>query len=440
MPGSDQLFFAESAQIINGLYSCIRPICTLLTALGTPLFVSETTPLSTRSFDVAILGAGGAGMMCAIYAGRRARSVVLIDHSKKIGGKILISGGGRCNFTNTGAGPANYVSKNEHFCKSALSRYSPDDFIQMVRSHHIAYHEKKLGQLFCDVTAQDIVKMLQTECSRSHAEFELESSIEHIERVPERGFKVTTSKNVIYCKSLVVATGGLSIPKIGATDLGYRIARSFGHKIVETIPALDGFTLKSDETASLKELSGVSVDCVIESGGLSFRENILFTHSGLSGPAALQASLHWKRGEPITINLLPEVDATQWLLQEKRSGSRSLVRNRLSELLPNRLADLLCALYFTNDRPLLQVGDKELEALGARLNSWSIVPSGTVGYSKAEVTRGGVDTDELSSKTMESRKVPGLYFVGEVVDVTGWLGGYNFQWAWASGWAAGTVA
>lgn len=389
-------------------------------------------------FDVIILGAGGAGMMCAIQAGRRGKSVVLLDHSKKLGGKILISGGGRCNFTNMGAGPANYVSKNPHFCKSAMSRYSPDDFIQMVREHGIPFHEKKLGQLFCDHSAQDIVNMLKSECDTVGAQFELECKIEKLSKTAEEGirFRVETSKGVFESESLVVATGGLSIPKIGATGFGYQIAEQFGLKLIERAAALDGFTFADRETQSLTELSGVSIDCVIECNGKSFRENILFTHSGLSGPAALQASLHWNKGDTVTIDLLPGQDVFQWFLRKKKEGSRAIVRNLLSELLPSRFAERICELHFQSELPLPQVSEKALEAFCELLHAWKIVPSGTVGYSKAEVTRGGVDTDELSSKTMEAKKVPGLYFIGEVVDVTGWLGGYNFQWAWASAWAA----
>ncbi len=396
--------------------------------------------------DVVILGAGGAGMMCAIHAGRRGRQVLLLDHAKKLGGKILISGGGRCNFTNLGASPAQYVSRNPHFCKSALSRYPSQSFIEMVQAHGVPYHEKKLGQLFCDDSAQRIVDLLKAECDEAGARFELETRIEAIERLDESTaaaapdgarFRVRTSRGAVTCESLVVATGGLSIPKIGATGLGYQIAGQFDLKLVETAPALDGFTFGPDETAMFRELAGVSVDVVIECNGKSFRENILFTHSGLSGPAALQASLHWNKGDEVRIDLLPDTRAMDWFLAKKRQGNRAIVRNLLSELLPSRLADRLCALHFPSELPLPQVSEKALETFCSRLHDWRIRPSGTVGYGKAEVTRGGVDTDELSSKTLESKKIPGLFFIGEVVDVTGWLGGYNFQWAWASGWAAG---
>jgi predicted Rossmann fold flavoprotein len=376
-------------------------------------------------------------MFCAIHAGRRGRAVRLLDHSKKLGGKILISGGGRCNFTNLGAGPANYVSRNPHFCKSALSRFKPADFIAMVETHGVAYHEKKLGQQFCDESASEIVRLLETELEWAGAKIELETKIEGVEKIAS-GFRVETSRGPYECASLVVATGGLSIPKIGATGFGYELARQFGLALVERAPALDGFTFTDEQTAMFRELAGASVDVVLTAGGKSFRENILFTHAGLSGPASLQASLHWYPGETITLDLLPETAAPlEWFLRKKKEGSRAIVRNLLSELLPSRLADRLCALYFPSELPLPQVSEKQLEAFCALLKQWELVPKSTVGYSKAEVTRGGVDTDELSSKTMEVKKVPGLYFIGEVVDVTGWLGGYNFQWAWASGWAAG---
>lgn len=404
---------------------------------------------STTRVDVLVLGAGGAGMMCAIHAGRRGRSVLLVDHAKKIGGKILISGGGRCNFTNTGASPQQYVSNNPHFCKSALARYPSRTFIEMVQSHGIAFHEKKLGQLFCDTSAQEIVEMLKTECNQAGARFWLETRIERIERLGsdhealEAGemprFRVETSQGPIECHSLVVATGGLSIPKIGATGFGYQVAEQFGLKLVPRAAALDGFTFSDSGTQSLTALAGLSVDCTMTCNGVTFRENLLFTHSGMSGPAPLQASLHWRPGDSITVDLLPGQNVFDWFLEKKRSGSRAQVKNLLSELLPARLADRLCELHFPSQQPLPQVSEKGLEAFCYLIHHWKLQPTGTVGYSKAEVTRGGVDTDELSSKTLESKKVPGLHFIGEVVDVTGWLGGYNFQWAWASGWSAGQV-
>lgn len=391
--------------------------------------------------DVVILGAGGAGMMCAIRAGRRGRSVVLLDHAKKIGGKILISGGGRCNFTNLGAGPGNYVSLNPHFMKSALARYSPWDFIELVVKHGIPYHEKKLGQQFCDGSAQAIVDMLEKECLLAGARFELSCKIERVELIPtgNRRFRVSTDRGIVECDSVVVATGGLSLPKIGATGIGYEIAKEFGLDLVARAPALDGFVFSDEDGRRFSGLAGVSFDSIITCNGMTFHEAILFTHAGLSGPATLQASLHWNGGDPVTVDLLPGIDPMVWFMEKKKSGNRSLVKNLLSELLASRLAERLCELHFPDARPLPDVSEKELKVFCELLKSWTFVPKSTVGYSKAEVTRGGVSTDELSSKTLETRKVPGLYFIGEVVDVTGWLGGYNFQWAWASGAAAGDV-
>lgn len=379
-------------------------------------------------------------MMCAIHAGRRGKRVLVLDHATKLGGKILISGGGRCNFTNLGAGPSNYVSKNPHFVKSALSRYSPADFIARVEAHGVPYHEKKLGQLFCDESARDIVALLERECQEAGVEIRLETKIERVGRESEDGdFLVTTSSETFRARSLVVATGGLSIPKIGATGIGYDIAKQFGLRLVPRAAALDGFTFGEEDAARFRNLSGVSVDCVVEAGGIRFRENILFTHSGMSGPAALQASLHWYPGEPVLFDWLPGFDLFAWLIEQKKTGVRSVVRNLLATKLPARFADLLCDLGFPDASPLPQVSEKALAAFCERIHAWRLEPKGTVGYGKAEVTRGGVDTDALSSKTMECRKIPRLYFIGEVVDVTGWLGGYNFQWAWASGYAAGTA-
>ena len=399
--------------------------------------------MKNAEYDVIILGAGGAGMMCALQAGYRGRRVLLLDHSRKLGGKILISGGGRCNFTNLGASSAQYYSKNPHFCKSALSRFPSSSFIEMVKSHGIPFHEKKLGQLFCDGSAQNIVDLLVAECNQAGAEFKLECKIERISKVdqPEgkNRFQIETSQGDFFCESLVVATGGFSIPKIGATGFGYQIARQFGLAIVETLPALDGFTMGPEYRPLMEGLAGISVDCVIQCNESKFRENILFTHSGISGPAALQASLYWNKGDPIKVDLLPDMDLKEFFAQKKKEGNRSTVKNLLCDLLPSRFATRLCELDFPSQQPLPQVSEKALEKFCETLHNWVLMPNGTVGYSKAEVTRGGVDTNELSSKSMESKKVPGLYFIGEVVDVTGWLGGYNFQWAWASGWAAGQV-
>jgi predicted Rossmann fold flavoprotein len=402
--------------------------------------------MNVQKFDVIILGAGGAGMMCARTAGLLGKSVALIDHAKKIGGKILISGGGRCNFTNTGASPAQYVSENPHFCKSAFSRYQPSDFIELVQKHRIPFHEKKLGQQFCDRSAQDIVQLLETECREANAKFFLETIISGVEKT-NTGFRIQTNRGVFESEKLVVATGGLSIPKIGATDLGYRLAKQFGHTIIPLAPALDGFDLSNTSVESFRTLSGVAVDSTVKSvsrkpaiSSLSFRENSLFTHTGLSGPAILQASLHWYPGDTVQINFLPDESAFAWLKKEKDAGNKSLLKNILSLKIPGRLVDHLLQEYFPDhlNSPLPQVPEKMLNDFCEKyIHQFSFVPSSTVGYSKAEVTRGGVNTNEVSSKTLESKKVKGLYFIGEVVDVTGWLGGYNFHWAWASGFCAG---
>lgn len=393
--------------------------------------------------DVIIIGAGGAGMMCAIQAAKRGRKVFLLDHAQKLGSKILISGGGRCNFTNLEASPLNYVSQNPHFCKSAFARYSPWDFIELIQKHGIAYHEKKLGQQFCDGSAQQIVDLLKSECDEAKAEIKLGCTIHKLWRLRDEfsplRFEIETSLGNFRCESLVIATGGLSIPKIGATGFGYQIAKQFNLKLVTREAALDGFTLNEKDAKDFEGLAGVSADVTMECNGVSFRENILYTHAGMSGPVTLQASLHWYAGNPVTINFLPELDAYEWLLDEKSRGNKSLMKNILGEKLPGRLGDRLCELYFASTKPLGQTPDQELKQLAEKINRFQFVPAGTVGYSKAEVTRGGIDTDELSSKTLEAKKVPGLHFVGEVVDVTGWLGGYNFQWAWASGAAAGAV-
>ncbi|PIR21037.1 MAG: aminoacetone oxidase family FAD-binding enzyme [Deltaproteobacteria bacterium CG11_big_fil_rev_8_21_14_0_20_47_16] len=391
---------------------------------------------TNTSIDAVIIGAGGAGMMCAQTAARRGRSVVLIDHAHSFGAKILISGGGRCNFTNTGAGPKNYVSHNPHFCKSALSRFTPEDFIAMVQRHKIPYHEKKLGQLFCDGSAQAIIDMLVAECRDAGVHFALGTCVNSIQKDGDV-FQVATSRGNWTCQSLVIATGGLSIPKIGATGFGYEIAQQFGHRIIPTAAALDGFVLPAALLKRTSALSGISIDCIVTCHDTSFRENILFTHKGISGPAALQASLYWKPNTTIVINTLPDTSAKEWLLKKKANGSGAEIHTVLKEKFPDRFAVFFADTYASQLPRVAQCADKDLIQLAEKLQHWEIVPSGTVGYSKAEVTRGGVDTNELSSKTMESRLVHGLYFIGEVMDVTGWLGGYNFQWAWASGFAAG---
>lgn len=403
--------------------------------------------MNNHRYDAIIIGAGGAGMFCASRAGFRGRKVLILDHSKKLGAKILISGGGRCNFTNLGATPNNYVSNNPHFCKSAFARFSPWDFIELINKYGIAYHEKKLGQQFCDGSAQQIVDLLKSECNEAGVRIQLDAQIKKVSRLENsetERFEVESSQGTFTSESLVIATGGLSIPKIGATGFGYTIAKQFGLKLIPTRAALDGFTLSNEDARDFGDLSGLAVDTVTSVNEKQFRENILFTHAGLSGPATLQASLHWNVGDEVHFNLTPETDPLEWFLSRKKSGSKSLVKNLLGELIPLRLADRFLEVYFPANSPihtlpLAQVPDQPIKDLCEKLQKWTIIPSGTVGYNKAEVTRGGVDTDELSSKTMESKKVPGLYFIGEVVDVTGWLGGYNFQWAWASGAAAGAV-
>ena len=385
-------------------------------------------------FDVVVLGAGGAGLFCAAVAGQRGRSVVVLDHNDKPGKKILISGGGRCNFTNLNASPANYRSANPHFCVSALKRYPPHDFIALVDRHGIAWHEKKLGQLFCDGPAKDLLAMLLAECQSAGAELQLSSTINAVERTAD-GFRVTTSRGEYLARKLVLATGGLSIPPIGATDFGFRLARQFGLKLIDTMPALVPFTLAP---ADLLDLAGVALDAEVTCGGMSFNEAILFTHKGLSGPAILQISTWWKAGQPVIIDLLPGQDLAERIRTAKRSGAKQTLPNLLAELLPKRLAHEWIIRHHIPDS-VHQLTDAEISRIADCVHRWSVVPAGTEGYRTAEVTRGGIDTDELSSKTMEAKQVPGLHCIGEVVDVTGWLGGYNFQWAWASAHAAGSA-
>lgn len=395
-----------------------------------------------KAYDVVVLGAGAAGLMCAIQAGRRGRRVAVLEHNAQVGRKILISGGGRCNFTNAGASPAQFVSENPAFCASALARFTPDDFLQMVQDHRIPYHEKTLGQLFCDRSAQDIVAMLLEECRRARVEIVLNCRVEAVER-GGMSFVTRASTGAYASPSLVVATGGLSIPKIGASDLGYRIARQFGLRLVEPAPALDGFVFQERDRKPFEALAGVSIDAIVTCGGQSFREHVLWTHGGLSGPAALQASLHWRPGADVRVDCLPSFPGPallQALTEQRALGNRAQLKTVLSQRLPKSFAEAFCRLYFPSDLPVCQLSNTALQAIAQRLHAWTFVPVSTVGYGRAEVTRGGVDTRDLSSKTMAARAVPGLYFIGEVVDVTGWLGGYNFQWAWASGWAAGQHA
>ncbi|MES1982035.1 MAG: NAD(P)/FAD-dependent oxidoreductase [Pseudomonadota bacterium] len=382
--------------------------------------------------DVIIIGAGAAGMMCAIEAARRGRRVLLLDHSARLAEKIRISGGGRCNFTNVDTRPENFLSDNPHFCRSALARYTPQHFVELLQQHNIGYHEKKAGQLFCDDKSEAIIAMLKKECDAAGVQWMMPCSIHAVDYGSE--FIVATSRGEIRAAALVVATGGLSIPKIGATPFGYHIAQQFGIAIVKPRPGLVPLTFHPDSWARYSELAGISVDALVGYGGQSFRENLLFTHRGLSGPAILQISSYWEPGRPLHINLLPQHDILE--LFEQQRGSRVLLDNFLAQYWPRRFAEVWCAQLAAN-KPLNQYTAQEFAQLAAGVHDWQITPSGTAGYAKAEVTCGGVDTRALSSRTMQANTVPGLYFIGEVVDVTGQLGGYNFQWAWASGHAAG---
>jgi len=385
-----------------------------------------------EEFDAIVLGAGAAGLMCAARAGQRGRRVLLLERAATPGKKILISGGGRCNFTNIGAGPANYLSANPHFAKSALARYTARDFLALVESHGIAWHEKTLGQLFCDGSAKQIVAMLLEECAKGEVDLRCGEEIASVEQAG--GFIVTTQSGTFRAPSLVIATGGPSIPKMGASGYAYDLARQFGLKVVEPRPALVPLTLGGEEVL-FRDISGVSAAVVTSAGKARFAEAALFTHRGLSGPAILQASSYWRPGEPLFVDFLPD-ESGDFLLDAKRAAPRSTLRAWLRERLPARLADILA------ERLGLEVEfgnapDKALRGAGERLKRWTFQPNGTEGFAKAEVTVGGIATAELSSKTMEAKRVPGLYAIGEAVDVTGWLGGYNFQWAWASGVAAG---
>lgn len=381
-------------------------------------------------FDAVIIGAGAAGLFCAAQAGKRGRKVLVVEHNAQVGRKILISGGGRCNFTNVHTKAENFVSRNPHFCKSALARYTPQDFIELVKEYRIEFYEKKLGQLFCRESSRQIVEMLLAECAAAKVEIRTNCSVKNVRK--SDFFEVETNQGVFTSENLVIATGGLSFPKIGATDFGYRIARQFGLKIVETKPSLVPLVFAGNK--NFAKLAGVSVDSLVSSGKEAFRENILFTHRGLSGPAILQISNYWQKDKPISINLLPGFDALDIL--QKNLDVRQNLANFLSKFLPHRFAEIFIAEDFSN-KPLNQLSRKELDKIAEKINYWKVSFDETEGYHKAEVTLGGVDTNELSSQTMESKRIEGFYFVGEVVDVTGWLGGYNFQWAWASGFAAG---
>ncbi|MDO9409656.1 NAD(P)/FAD-dependent oxidoreductase [Patulibacter sp.] len=390
-----------------------------------------------RTTDVVVIGAGAAGLMCAMTAAGRGRDVLLIDRSNKAGKKILMSGGGRCNFTNMYAEPANYASQNEHFCKSALARYTPWDFIGLVNEHGIAHHEKKLGQLFCDDKSKDILNMLLRECREAGVDLHVNTAVQRIERTDD-GYALRTDLGDVVAESVVIATGGLSIPTLGSSGYGYEVARQFGHDVHPTRAGLVPFIITDGFKDLCVELTGTSVDAVVRCNGESFPENILFTHRGLSGPAILQISSFWHLGDAVEIDLLPDRDAHEWLQDRQAARPDSELKTVLGEVFTKKMATLLGERWFAS-RPMKRYTAAELRDVAATLNAWQVVPGGTEGYRTAEVTLGGVDTRGVSPKTMESRNSPGLYFIGEVLDVTGHLGGFNFQWAWASGHAAAQV-
>ncbi len=392
-----------------------------------------------RETDIVVIGGGAAGLMCAITAGRRGRRVQVLEHANRCGKKILMSGGGRCNFTNTGTTPANFLSANPHFCKSALARYRPEHFLAMVEAHGIAWHEKELGQLFCDGSSRQIVAMLLEECARAGVQVQVSCAVHEVEARAGGGFRLRTAKGPVESASLVVATGGLSIPSMGATGFGYELARRFGHAVLPTRAGLVPLTLSGSHQARYADLAGVSFPVSARCGKARFDNALLITHRGLSGPAILQVSSYWEPGRDLHLDLLPDRDAQAWLLERQAAKPAAELRTVLAEAFPQRFAQRLCEAWFTS-KPMRQYTHRELPEIARQLAHWPIVASGTEGYRTAEVTLGGVDTEGVSSATMASRHVPGLYFVGEVLDVTGWLGGYNFQWAWASGHAAGLAA
>ncbi|USQ14392.1 NAD(P)/FAD-dependent oxidoreductase [Legionella lytica] len=386
--------------------------------------------------DVIIVGAGAAGLMCAIEASKRRRKVLVIDHANKVGKKILMSGGGRCNFTNYYIEPEKYNSHNSHFFKSALSRYTQWDFISLVQKHSIPFHEKTLGQLFCDNKSKDIVDMLLKECDKAGSKIQLQTSIEKIQKGEQ--FKLYTTKGTFHCQSLVIASGGLSIPTMGASPFAYKVAEQFGMKVWPTRAGLVPLTLDVTEKEKIALLSGVSVDSIAKNERIAFRENTLFTHRGLSGPAILQLSSYWHAGEHIDINLLPEINLLETLKTARTTSPHKQLNSVLANYLPKRVVELFAPPQLA-EKKLADLANRDLELIANQINSWQIKPNGTEGYRTAEVTIGGVDCNAVSSKTMEANEVSGLYFIGEALDVTGWLGGYNFQWAWSSGWAAGQV-
>lgn len=386
--------------------------------------------------DVIIIGAGAAGLMCAIEAAKRKRKVVVLDQANKPGKKILMSGGGRCNFTNYHIHPQAYLSHNPHFCKSALSRYTQWDFIDLVKRHHIPFHEKTLGQLFCDHKSQDILNLLLSECEQNEVELRLNTKIDQIEKINDHHFKLISNRGNFHCESLVIASGGLSIPTMGASPFGYKIAEQFGIKVWPTRAGLVPFTLQPEDKEKFGALSGIAVDSLVSNERISFRENLLFTHRGLSGPSILQISSYWETGESVEINLLPEMNLFVALKSAKQLQAQKQLNTIMAELLPKRVVEVFLPELIANKK-IATISHQQLLDLANSINAWVIKPNGTEGYRTAEVTLGGVDCNAISSKTMAALDFPGLYFIGEVVDVTGWLGGYNFQWAWSSGWAAG---
>ncbi len=395
-------------------------------------------PAKTIQIDVLIIGASASGLMCAIEAGKRGRKVIVLDHANKPGKKILMSGGGFCNFTNMEVSASNFISHNPHFCKSALSRYTQWDFISLVNEHQIPYHERDLGKLFCKNSAKDILNMLLAECEKVKVKIRLNCDISSIEKINQTNFAVKTSLGDFLASSLVIASGGLSIPKMCASPLGYKVAEQFGFHILPTTAGLVPLTLQPHDKEKFAELSGISVESLVSNKRIQFKENILFTHRGLSGPAILQISSYWKAGEEISINLLPELDVVELLTTRRKKQPQIKLKSVLLEVLPKRLLPVLLG-QDTIEQALQNLSKDSINEIAQQLQHWTIKPNATEGYRTAEVTLGGVDCNELSSKTMESSKVKGLYFIGEVVDVTGWLGGYNFQWAWSSGWCAGQV-
>ncbi|MDC3355038.1 NAD(P)/FAD-dependent oxidoreductase [Candidatus Pelagibacter sp.] len=392
----------------------------------------------TEKFNVIVVGAGAAGMMSAIEAGKRGRKVLLIDHAKKIGEKIRISGGGRCNFTNIHTHPSKFISNNPKFVISALKQYTQNNFIDLIKKHNIKFHEKKLGQLFCDESAQQIIDMLLLECEMANVVLKKGTTIDNIDKQDDKYF-IIVGNDKYFCESLIIATGGLSIPKIGASKFGYDIAQKFNLKVIETLPALVPLTFSEKILAICKELTGLSVEAVVSFKKTFFEEGMLFTHRGLSGPSILQISSYWKLGDDIKVNLSPKLDVDKFLNDRKISNPKYDINNVVSEILPKRLAHIICNENNVNGN-ICELSNKVLTNLSNSINAWAIKPIGTEGYRTAEVTLGGIDTEEISSKTMMSNKHPGLFFIGEVVDVTGHLGGYNFQWAWSSGYVAGQYA